>query len=530
MKIVTQFNYRYLLIIASFPTLLFSCKKDYGDQVSVNSGHTKGNLPNAPFNWETSSVMMPSLLPNSPTSALYNPSLPWSSGNGYLSPNILSDYKSSDGWYLIYNTFQPINNYYITNSQSGGLYFALYNIYRGILRFYLWIPQGDILGGSSIQHGLSVASTGATTSLLNFDGIDPLVKNTAIIKANNQGINQLGGWYAMQYEIAYDPNFTSQNYPSLGINWNAYKISTAALSLSGTQVGTISGSIMQQSTGIDWNSALIHGIMIAAEIYGVGDISQSGSLVGNPNVPSLLQSAAAGGLAGNSTGILSAIIGGNSNNTQEVDLKMNTTLQVSGTITTPSPVLTNPQVFPGEAIANNPAYPPLFMNSSQQTLTVGGLQPSLGVFNLVKRPTVHVASTKRTPVPSNFTLDWPASFYYLNSFSIDPTATIINGPVFVVNPVIAATGATLRIVKTEILLENAYHNDEFYNIAPHLENIGDLTLSNVSAPYNTCDGIIWGSQSDGQGPVLVRYTVAVTSPTGIVSTIIKTFIADVVTP
>src|SRR5450432_1216105 len=149
--------YRRRTVIV-FCTLIFlaGCKKDTTayQQISVTNPDAKDGFPNYPFNWETATTMMPST-----TNPAYNPSMPWSSQSGaYIDANLISDYKSSDGWVLVFNTFNPTNNYYITNAANGGLYFALYNIYRGLLRFYLYVPAGQFGGGAEIQHGLSVYS------------------------------------------------------------------------------------------------------------------------------------------------------------------------------------------------------------------------------------------------------------------------------------------------------------------------------------------------------------------------------------
>jgi hypothetical protein len=143
-----------------------------------------------------------------------------------------------------------------------------------------------------------------------------------------------------------------------------------------------------------------------------------------------------------------------------------------------------------------------------------------------------VAYKKLSPAPTTNTWDWPASYYYLNTFTLDPSATVINGPVFVLNPAVTADGTTVKIVKAEILLENAYQNDEFFNVPPTLETIGNITVANVSTSNNVADGIQWiyNTQVDGGGPTLVRYTIVLTRPSGAIITLVKTFVANVVNP
>lgn len=500
MKTTHVFNFRYLLIIAGFSLFLFSCKKDFGDSITTASQSKDGPPNYGNFNWENpiNNVMMGALPPGP-----LNPYLPWTSQTGnYIDASIISDYKSSDGWVLVYNTFDPAN--YTANAANGGLYFALYNTYRGLLRFYLYIPSGQFGGGQNIQHGLSVyTGTGATTSVLNFDGtdlIDPAINQVSFTKTNNTGVAQAGGWYAMQYEIAYDPNFSNNQFPNLGIAWNSRTINVSQLTVNGSITGNITGNITQQGND-GLGSTIINGALAAAEIYGAG--SGTGGW-GSTNL-TVYQNAASGGLAGNISGFLSGIFGGNSNNSQEVDLKMNASVNLSGILTTPNYLAPNTFVFPGEGIAaNNGSNPPLYLSS-------------LGVFNLTQRPIVygHPVRTQVSATNSDHVVGG-----YKTTYSIAPLS-------FVVNPVVSSI-ANVNIIKQEIVLINPIYQG--WPMWQYQTNGNQETIGNYSAltgfSYITEAGNI--NLTPGL-EIAVRLTISVSPTNGTTPpiTIVKTFLANV---
>lgn len=499
--------------LLAFFTSLFvcvSCKResaDFNQSITINGQNkTKDGFPNYSFNWETATQMMPSS-----TNPTYNPTMPWSSQSGsYIDPAIIGDYKSSDGWVLVYNTFNPTNNEYLTNAASGGLYFALYNVYRGILRYYLYIPSGQFGGGVNIQHGLSIySSAGNTTSMLNFEGadiVDANAKVAAFTKTGDMGVAQQGGWYAMQYEIAYDPNFSSASFPSLGIAWNSQTVNISKIELQGSQVGSITGNITQQSSGFNWAGTLINLALGAAEIYASGGLSTLTSA----NTITQLNTAAASGLAGNATGFLSGIFGGNSNNPQEVDLKMSTTISLAGTETSTNELSPNTFVFPGESIAQgNPSYPPLYTSP-------------LGVFNLTARPIVYVHTT-----PAQFTLNGDRTYNGANDvFTVDPN--LLSKIVY--NSAVTRV-ATIKVLKTDLLISptitsGTWNGTLFGGSWAGTESFGSYyelirNPSFVQQEVQTNSGWV--------GNTYVRLVLQVTPNNGApASTIVKTFLANVV--
>ncbi|MBN9385010.1 MAG: hypothetical protein J0H74_29915 [Chitinophagaceae bacterium] len=477
---------------------LFGCQKHLDPETVSVKTSTKDGPGNTDFNWETATSMPCS----SSTPVNLVPSMPWMTQSGsYIDPAIVNDYKSQDGWVLVYNTFNS-NTLPYPPLPAGGLYFALYNKYRGLLRFYLYIPQGFTSNSLNIQHGLSVYSTGGqSTNMLNFEGsdmVDAAANNLNFTKTNNVAVAYGGGWYAMQYEIAYDPNFASTS--NLGLAWNNRTVNISTIQIGGTSTGTITGSITQQSSGTDPANILINGLLTAAEIY---------STAGGPGL-SGLSDAANNGLAGSITGFLSAIFGGNSNNPLEVDLKMNQTISLSGTITNPGqPLFPNTFIVPGQTSTQNVA-------PSQG----GALYSSLlGVFNLAHRPTIIsvIAQDNRLSDPRRGW--WSGNVH--RTYSIDPNSIALQ-----VNP---AANATVSIVHEDLLLFNPNSGPYYYTVSGGTsETIGNIT-SVVNPTYvqhgvvNRNNGAVSAYQS-----AMVRLVLSVTpSSGGVSSKIVKTFLANI---
>ena len=92
-----------------------SCKKESNITVISVIQKSKSPIPPAIFPWETATYM--------PFSSPLTIPAPWAGAVGGIDGNIVSDFKSSDGWSMVYSTFSPTSTY----TQPGGLYFALYN-------------------------------------------------------------------------------------------------------------------------------------------------------------------------------------------------------------------------------------------------------------------------------------------------------------------------------------------------------------------------------------------------------------------
>ena len=482
-----------LFVITSASGFLTSCKKDISSSTISISGRSKDSpVPPSLFNWETATYL--------PFSVANLIPAPWIGVVGGVDGNIISDIKSSDGWSMIYSTFSNTSTF----QQQGGLYFALYNKYRGLLRFYLYIPNGTAAPTSNIVHGLNLYPQGSTSSsILNFAGtdiVDLSSNQTAISKTNSQQINLLGNWIACQYEIAYDPNISQLSFPNLALQWTSQAVNVSTIQLNGTQTGVLSGSITTPSSGFPLLSTLTNLGVGALEVYGISDVAAlqkvatSGST--EANFLSGLSGAISNGLGNTITNLFSGIFGGNSNNTQEVNLTMNTQIAINGTSTNSFGIASPFFVIPGEANQTN----------------ANGLIPNytspLGVFNLKGIPTVKYDQFRyndRGPrLTTNFT-------------------PIDNSSLVIFNPAVNAPGvATCKLINQEVLVSTNAQQYMYWN-GGHTENIAGTTY------YVNPTSLDSGPGGYLITKVLVRFTIQVSPANGAPSVLIgKSFIANVI--
>lgn len=425
-----------LLAAALLATTLFSCQKELPvapTSVSIKAPVAQNISANYYFDWETA-VKMP-VSASSPLDVY----VPWRSQGGTpLDPGIVDDYKRIDGWELVYNTFAPDNfpnagdhgtMPTVTQQTAGGLYFTLYNRYRGILRYYMYLPPGLFGSSTQLSHGLKVISAnGTTSSMLNFEGVDivdPLNRAAGFSKTNKDGISTTGGWYSMQYQIAYDPAFAATTYPNLGFQWDTYSLSMSQINLDGVEVGTTRGTISTPKPDFDWANAIINGGLAVAEIY-------TGGLAGTTGFAKY-KDAANGGLAGSLTGLLSGVFGGSTPSPQDVDLTTNSSITTKGTSTTSQAYMFNAFMFPGQSTSGTNGVPPL-------------VNYSLGLFNLSDRPTVSVHRDGANNTGSGSS-DPGYATYEITS-AIQQTLFQSNPNVFNSSP----TGASLSNFKVEVVV------------------------------------------------------------------------------
>jgi hypothetical protein len=367
-----------VLLVAS----LWGCTKEQG--ITPTSGPITARPinqdvgANYDFDWENALKMPKSSLQGAP-----DVFPPWKSQGGTaINAAIVQDYKKVDGWKLVYNTFMP-DNYpnpgdqgtYATATQkpAGGLYFALYNKYRGLLRYYFYTPPGVFTNSKQYSHGLQVYTAGNTTKAFNFEGVAVVDVDQSIsqfLQTNKTGIALDGGWYAMQYEIAYDPTIANTTYPNPGFNWNVFTTSVTDIKLDGVLDGKINGTITKADppAGFDWFSPTSAALDILSTVFTAtlgtdATAIQKGALA-----------AVNSGTSGSAKDFLSGLFGKTSSGAETVDLTLNATIELTGTATSTSPYVSNAFVFPGQSAGTN-GLPPLYS------------QP-LGLFNLGQKATV----------------------------------------------------------------------------------------------------------------------------------------------
>jgi hypothetical protein len=369
--------------------MLASCTKQL-DVIPSNPTPTSSKshdaLANYPFNWELALKMPKTSLPGAP-----DVPMPWKSQVGTpINPGIINDYKESDGWELVYNSFSPDNFpnssdqgtiATVSGQPSGGLYFALYNRYRGLLRYYYYTPPATYTNSTQFSHGLSLYSNGSSSKVLNFVGkniVDPIAPNTnSFLQTNADGIAYGGGWYAMQYELAYDPALAGTTYPNPGFEWTIRTITTTDITLDGKETSTIKGTSTKADppSGFNWIGATLGAIEIVSGI--VSGTAATDAIAG-------VAQAINSGSSGSTKDFLSGTFGQTSSGDQTIDLTMTGTITTTGNAVTNLPFLDNSFALPGQQAGNGIA--PLY------------LKP-VGVFNLSQRPTVTKHSViQRSPI------------------------------------------------------------------------------------------------------------------------------------
>jgi len=450
--------------VAAVLLLLFSCKQEIIIKEVVQPISKSSQVINTyVIDWESSGDYLPTNPPNIVP-------FPWKGQAGTSNSNLLYDYKKSDGWVLVYNTFNPTASPYFATMPPGGLYFALYNRFRGLLRFYLYIPPGWTYPSSYIQHGLKLSTNvSATTSMLNFESgevVDVSVNQPSITQTNNQQLQAFGGWSIMQYEIAYDPNIgaSANSYPGLGLNWWAKTFTITEVQLSGTLAGSITGTITQPATSWDINSTIATFPKAIYSVFGASDlggflVNAAGDSPGKKykdNVSTALQNL----ISGNINGFFSGLLGGNSGSSQTVDLQINCDLKMSGTLTN-SAGITNPILtFPGQVNAQT--------NPDQWI----PFNEPMGVFNLTAKP--KITYNLLGIMNSSCNACTPPKEIITEKYTLVPSSYQI-----VYNPKVLQS-ATISNVRTQIVaIKNG--NGSFGT----LENIGTKTVYSGVSPVTT---------------------------------------------
>lgn len=392
-------------------------------------------LANYPFDWELATKMPKSSLPGAP-----DVPMPWRSQAGTpINPGFVNDYKSSDGWELVYNSFAPDNfpnsgdqgtNATVSGQPGGGLYFALYNRYRGLLRYYFYTPPATYTNSTQFSHGLSLYSTGTPSKALNFEGkdiVDVAQSSSSFLQTNMDGIAYSGGWYAMQYEIAYDPALANTTYPNPGFDWRIRTTTVTNIKLDGKETSTIKGTSTKADppSGFDWFGATLGAVEIVSSIVSG---SASGPVQG-------VAEAISSGSSGSTKDFLSGIFGQTSSGAQTIDLTLSGTIETTGTATTNTPFLINSFAFPGQQAGAN-GIAPLYS------------QP-IGLFNLGQRPTV----TRQYRMTRSTVRGGDNDYSY--TFALN-TATVRNALQF--NPAIfglsTAKGATYEDLTVSLVVLN----------------------------------------------------------------------------
>ena len=451
-----------LFIQASF--LLFSCQKELytSDLVSETENSSKKKATTlttnstASFNWETDNYV--------PAKGTTNPLLlPWKSGTTAIHPQYADDYKKEDGWVLAYNTFSP--EVYL-NDASYNYYFALYNRYRGLLRFYHWIPSSSS-PSTYIQHGLSLYGN-SNSNILNYNAVEFVAKSnqSSFSLIENQMLTHAGGsWYVFEYEMSYDPNISNTSFPSFGISMIPTWVNITEVNLGGTSAGNIDGTI--GTAGSSFN--LLGFVQKSAMTLMGGAISQNILALLKPlnainaakyetELTSTISEAGKGTVKGIVNGILG--LSGTGDSYQKVKLNIKTDIKLNGTMTSNGSLLNVKLAIPGQSNA---------MSNFGVTLA----EP-MGIFSLSAVPKVknyvdtHIIDYTDDQYNETRRQEFFVNYLTLNnnSYSIIWNPSVINN---------STTGAHIENLQVQLIdtydAPNGY-NLPFYSI--RLEDVGEV--------------------------------------------------------
>lgn len=502
------------LVVLSSVLILMSCKKDLPvSSIAVDASQNKAPTPPFPFNWQTADFM-----PTPPGTSIL---VPWASGsNKNYNTDIAFDFKSSDGWSLVYNTFN-------TTSLSSPAFFALYNKYRGLLRFYLYLFPSSPTPSTYINHGINLNGS-ATPYILNYIGQDVVDINTKLRSTTGiqkYQIQSTGGWYVMQYEIPYDPSIASTPYQNLDFQWYSKSINITQVSLSGSVNGTLKGSITQPGSTPTIGGTIQQIVKGSFEVTGPSFLGLALGETGLPDATSqkLQQSVLDvinGGIVKN---FLSALVGGSSGTTQQVNLTLNAQIGLAGTLTN-STGLANPSlVIPG-----------LVGSQTAIGLTPGYNSP-MGVFYLSAKPKIKIVDVETGEfinIPQGFGAQYSR---HKHTYTIDNSsfATIFNPAV--INS--TSTGAHIENLTQQLLMITpalylGALGPLFGTVTSDgtVEQIGNYTDVRSNLTYSTRFQTKYGNSlpfHQTHGGMGIRFIFDVVSNNGAVRVkIVKTFWAD----
>lgn len=343
-------NLLILLMLCISIMLITGCQDEIlsDDSLQVVSGQTRATTPYE-FDWENSDRMP------TPPGQSQIPS-PWV-GQGSLAStyglDILNDRKASDGWVLMYNSFDPTSPGPLVNP-----YFIIYNKFRGLMRIFLYTTTQFYSPSSYLEDGISIISN-HNTSLLNYLGqtyidMDKPIKSYSQIQPKPaDGSYPLASnrWYMMQYELAYDPNLETIPYEQIQLNWVLSSCNVTEIKGWGGTKGEINGTIGSSSTH---NSNTVSNLKKLGTTTGTGVLAGIGVnfLKNNTenaetgknklNVPnevfkslsrgvSAALSAATGNIPGTIIDLLSGVFGGSSSEPTAASFNIAAQIELEGT-------------------------------------------------------------------------------------------------------------------------------------------------------------------------------------------------------
>lgn len=442
-------------------TLLFGCEKEavkVSETAKLKVPSRIAVVPTHVFDWETADYMPTP--PGSPSILV-----PWASGSNQLFPNeIAFDFKKIDGWNLVYNSFSP------TELRSPN-FFALYNKYRGIIRFYLYIPPGNPQASSYFSDGLAISGS-YPSYIMNFSKEIADINNiqTSVSKVQNYRILSSGAWYTCQYELQYDPNIATATHENLNFVWSVSSTNLSNVMLNGVSNGTLNGTVGTATNG-GFNLGNLIGQAGNAVVHFAGykaikalDLPKY-ALFGT-DVTESIENGVKGGLTGAVKGFFSAILGGSATSPQVVDLKLKVESNLTGTIQDISGIVSPTLAMPGSANANTAGYIPSY-------------NKILGVVGLQFPPDVFVTHQK---VLTNEFGSSSTNPKYIYDYSFSVHHGLLSGFALPTNPEVTNDGTTVKVTRLDLLVP--YKQRYATNGPPSEKTTIERFLDRTAAEYD----------------------------------------------
>jgi hypothetical protein len=139
--------------------------------------------------------------------------MPWAdNASRQYDEHLRFDYKKSDGWELVYNTF--------TTNKQDARYFLLYNKFRGVLRCYVYYGL-DMAYSSTLDALTHTLELRGNSNILNYADqhiINP-DENSQLVSVSEPYPLVKNSWYMSQFELAYDPFLSKGAFPNFSIRW-----------------------------------------------------------------------------------------------------------------------------------------------------------------------------------------------------------------------------------------------------------------------------------------------------------------------
>lgn len=360
--------------------------------VQESTRSTKAVIATPNFDWEN-----PSTYKYKYGNSVYVCSSPFHIAHSHLPNHVQLDMRSRDGWVMLYNCFASGStpDSQVTNNYTTTPYLVLYNIHKGIMRFFVWTHDRTHNG---LSHGIA---TDTKNSLFNFMNTfaTPIIAEVdkPVIKQANFGSGQEvfpNNWIYFDYEIAFDPNAEKEQTILTFKSWGS---NTQYLNLEGTQVGTVKGTISLSGKG-----GLASGLLdIGNLVMGNSSISTITQNLGKENIVEEVEknlsdqinegikegakkaakdwtSDLGDLLSSPLTKLTNSLIGDNMSLKGDIDLNLKSKIKLNGTITEEKPLLATKFLVPGSTI-----------NPETENVTLPYYNKPLGVFNLSEAPTVY---------------------------------------------------------------------------------------------------------------------------------------------